>query len=309
MELKQLRCFLAVAQHLHFGRAAQTIYLSQPALSLQIHALEEEIGVPLFLRDRRKTTLTAAGAALTRDAQAILSLSEQAVQHARQAALGEVGTLHVGFISTAAALLIPPLMVEFRKQHPGVDIELRNVLTEDQVPQLRERRLDIGFLRVPLNAPPEIVVTVIHREPFVLLVPMRHRLAGRKPFTLADLRDDDFVMYTRKLAAGYHDRVLGILNAAGFSPRVAQTASEMYTLVSLVAAGQGIAIAPASIQLHHTAGVVARELPGDLPQSEIALAMNRDNISPVARLFSDQVFKMRESGEFERCNLQVPRPH
>ena len=122
MELKQLRCFLAVAEHLHFGRAARTVYLSQPALSLQIHALEEEVGVQLFIRDRRKTVLTPAGKALIEDAQAMLRLNNQAIQHAQQAALGEVGTLNVGFISTAAALLIPPLVIQFRSEHPGVSL-------------------------------------------------------------------------------------------------------------------------------------------------------------------------------------------
>jgi len=307
MELKQLRCFLAVAEHLHFGRAARTVYLSQPALSLQIHALEEEVGVQLFIRDRRKTVLTPAGKALIEDAQAMLRLNNQAIQHAQQAALGEVGTLNVGFISTAAALLIPPLVIQFRSEHPGVSLELRNVLTDDQIAQLSGGRLDVGLLRSPMNAPPEISTEVIHREPFVLLVPLGHRLAGRRPFTLGDLNDDDFIMYTRKLAAGYHDRVLGILNAAGFSPKIVQTASEMYTVVSLVAAGQGIAITPASVQLHHTAGVVARELSDCLQQSEIALALNTKNLSPAAKLFSDLVLKMRDNGDFERCNLQVPR--
>lgn len=307
LDLRQLRCFLAVAEHLHFGHAARAMHLSQPALSQQIRALEQEIGVPLFLRDRRKTSLTPAGLALVEDAQAILSRSKQAVRHAQRAALGEVGTLQLGFISTAAALLVPPLVIEFKRRYPGVSLELRNVLTGDQLPMLSEGSLDVGFLRVPVASPTGIVTTVIHREPFVLLVPVRHRLAGRKPFTLTDLRDEEFILYTRKLAAGYHDRILAMLNSAGFTPKVAQLTSEMYTMVCLVAAGQGIAIAPASIQLHHTAGVFARALPADLPQSEIAVAVNEEMLSPAGDLFLKLVLKMSAGGEFERSNLLVPR--
>lgn len=307
MELKQLRCFLAVAEHLHFGHAAEAVFLSQPALSLQIRALEEEIQVPLFLRDRHKTQLTPAGEALIEDAQVILERSARAVQHARQATLGEVGTLHVGFISTAAALLIPPVVKEFRRRYPGVNLELRNVLTEDQIAQLLERKIDVGFLRVPINAPPEIVTKVVHSEPFVLLVPVGHRLAGRKPYTMADLRSEDFIVYTRKLAAGFHDRIMGILNASGFSPKVAQTVSEMYTLISLVAAGQGVAIAPASIQLHNTKGVAARRLPVKTDKSEIAMAYNNKNISPAASLYIRVVNEMHAANGLAGDKQAHPR--
>jgi DNA-binding transcriptional LysR family regulator len=291
MEIKQLRCFLAVAECLHFGHAAEKVFLSQPALSLQIRALEEEIGVSLFERNRHKTRLTSAGLVLVEDAQRILDLAQQAADHARQATLGIVGTVNVGFISTAAALIVPPVAKKFCKSYPGVSLELRNVLTEDQVKALQERRLDIGLLRIPVNAPPEIQTTLVHREPFVLLVPSEHPLADGRAFALEDLRNEDFVMYTRKLAAGFHDRILGILNAAGFSPRIVQSASEMYTLLSLVASGQGIAIAPVSVLLHKTTGVVARDLPDNIEQSEIAMAVNTLHITPATQRFADMVIE------------------
>jgi DNA-binding transcriptional LysR family regulator len=145
--------------------------------------------------------------------------------------------VNVEFISTAAALIVPPMAKEFCKSYPGVSLELRNVLTEDQVKALQERRLDIGFLRIPINALPEIKTTVIHREPIVLLVPSEHFLADGRTFALEDLNNEDFVMYTHKLAAGFHDHILGILNAASFSPRVVQSAREMYTLLLLLPRG------------------------------------------------------------------------
>jgi DNA-binding transcriptional LysR family regulator len=296
MEFRQLKCFLAVAECLHFGRAAESVHLSQPALSLQIRALEEELGVQLFFRDHHRTQLTPAGTVLVEDARQILSLCASATQHVQRAALGEVGTVRVGFISTAAALLVPQIVKEFHRLYPGIHLELRNVLTDDQVSQLIAQKLDVGLLRVPLNTAPEIVTNVIHKERFVLLLPVGHPLAGKKPFTMEDLRSEDFIIYTRKLAAGFHDRIMSIFSAAGFCPQITQTVSEMYTLVSLVAAGQGISIAPASVLLHRTKNVIARPLPMKAPLSEIALAYNRENLSPAARHFVRIIMKMYAAG-------------
>jgi DNA-binding transcriptional LysR family regulator len=157
--------------------------------------------------------------------------------------------------------------------------------------QLNDKALDIGLLRVPINAPSNIWTIVLHREPFVLLLPSSHRLVKKKSICLKDLDNEDFIMYTRKLAPGFHDRIMAVLNSAGLSPRIVQDASEMYTLVSLVASGLGVAIAPLSATLHHFDGVVHRKLSEKLPPSEIALAVNRENISPTAKRFIDLSIK------------------
>jgi DNA-binding transcriptional LysR family regulator len=290
MEFRHLRSFLAVAEHLHFRRAAESIHLSEPALSVQIRALEEEIGTQLFIRDHRKTLLTPAGEVFLEEAREIVMRSDRALGRARRAALGQVGILRVGFVSTAAALLVPQLVLRFRELYPDVELELRNVLTADQVVQLGQRQLDVGLLRLPISANEEIETTIVHREPFVLLLPASHPLTGKRFLRLEHLRDSNFVMYARKRAPGFHDCMLGILNGAGFSPHVVQEASEMTTLVSLVAAGLGIAVAPSSIQLlHHVPGVVVRKLPRKLPLSEIALAIRKDDTSPTTRLFVELV--------------------
>ncbi|MFY9530354.1 MAG: LysR family transcriptional regulator [Candidatus Acidiferrales bacterium] len=288
MELRHLRSFLAVAEHLHFRRAAETIHLSEPALSVQIRTLEEEIGVQLFVRDRRRTLLTPAGQVFLEEAREMVVRSERALGRARRAALGQVGILRVGFVSTAAALLIPPLVMRFREFYPDVELDLRNVLTADQVVQLSDGRLDVGLLRLPITAQEQIETTVLHREPFILLLPASHPLARKRPLRLQHLGDANFVMYARKQAPAFHDRILGILNGAGFSPHVVQEASEMHTLVSLVAAGLGIALAPSSVQLlHHLPGVVVRKLPRRLPLSEIALAVRKHDTAATTRLFVD----------------------
>lgn len=288
---RQLQSFIALAEELHFGRAAKRVNLSQPALSLQVQGIEEELQVKLFVRDRRKTELTQAGEVFLTEARDVLRRTEQAITTVRRAALGQVGTLRIGFISTAAAIITPKLVKQFRDQYNHVDIELRNVLTRDQVTQLQERKIDVGFLRVPLSVPADIRTRVIHREPFVLLLPADHPLAQLKNVQLADCHSADFVMYTRKMAPGFHDVIMNILHRNGLTPHVVQEASEMYTLISLVAAGMGIAIAPASIALHIVDNVVVRQLPSGEATSEIAIAWRTENVAATTQLFLNMVIK------------------
>lgn len=289
---RQLQSFIALAEELHFGRAAARVNLSQPALSLQVQGIEEELQVKLFSRDRRKTELTQAGEVFLTEARDVLRRTEQAITTVRRAALGQVGTLRIGFISTAAAIITPQLVKRFRDKYNHVDIELRNVLTRDQVTQLQERKIDVGFLRVPLSTPPDIRTRVIHREPFILLLPADHPLAQLKNLQLTDCRDADFVMYTRKMAPGFHDVILNILHRNGLTPHVVQEASEMYTLISLVAAGMGIAIAPASIALHLVENVVIRDLAPEEVKSEIAIAWRKGNVAATTQLFLDMAVKV-----------------
>ena len=286
-----LRSFIAVAEELHFGRAAKRVNLSQPALSLQIKGIEEELQVQLFARSRRKTELTQAGEIFLIEARDVLQRVEQAITTVRRAALGQVGTLRIGFISTAAAIIMPPLVKRFREKYVHVEVDLRNVLTRDQLTQLQERKLDVGFLRVPLQTPPEIRTRVIHRERFVLLIPASHPLAEKKDLTLADCTQADFVMYSRKMAPGFHDQIMNILHRNGLTPHVVQEAAEMYTLISLVATGLGLSVVPASVTLHHAENVVIRELHDEEAQSEIAIAWNLNNVSMTTQLFLQLVFE------------------
>jgi DNA-binding transcriptional LysR family regulator len=166
MELRQIRSFLSIAETLHFGRTAKLIHLSQPALSLQIRALEEEVGVRLFERNRRRTALTPAGVAFRDDATAAVSQLDQAIRRARLAANGKLGLLRIGFISTAGNEIVPNIVRQFRDSNPEVEFSLRNILTTDQIQMLGDGSLDIGFLRLPIGEHPELDVVAVHREPF-----------------------------------------------------------------------------------------------------------------------------------------------
>jgi DNA-binding transcriptional LysR family regulator len=285
MELRQIRSFLSISETLHFGRTAELIHLSQPALSLQIRALEEEVGVRLFERNRRKTTLTAAGLAFRDDAAAAVSQLEQAIRRARLAADGKLGLLRIGFISTAGNEIVPNLVRRFRDSNPDVVFSLCNVLTTDQIRMLAAGSLDIGFLRLPIGEHPELEVVEVHREPFVVVTPSSHKLAKRKKVALHELSGQNFVMYERSFAPGFHDLIFGMLRDAGVVPNVCQTAGQMPTLISLVDSGMGISILPASAVKNSVASVVACEIAGTIPRSKIAIAINKENRAAIVGSF------------------------
>jgi DNA-binding transcriptional LysR family regulator len=285
MELRQIRSFLSIAKTLHFGRTAELIHLSQPALSLQIRALEKEVGVRLFERNRRKTTLTAAGFAFRDDAAAAVSQLDQAIRRARLAANGKLGLLRIGFISTAGSEIVPNIIRRFRELNAEVEFSLRNILTTDQIQMLAAGSLDVGFLRLPIGEHPDLEVVGIHREPFVLVVPLSHELAKKKRVRLREVSGQNFVMYERPYAPGFHDLIYGILRDAGIVPNVWQTAGEMPTLISLVDSGMGISILPASAVKHSVASVVACEIADAIPMSEIGIAVNKGHRAAIVDNF------------------------
>ena len=275
MELRQIRSFLSIAETLHFGRAAELIHISQPALSLQIRALEEEVGVRLFERNRRRTTLTAAGFAFRDDAAAALSQLEQAIRRAKLAANGKLGLLRIGFISTARSEIVPHIVRQFRELNPDVEFSLRNILTAEQVQMLETGSLDIGFLRLPIGGHPALDVVTVHREPFVLVVPSSHKLAKRKRLRLSEVSGENFVMFERPYTPGSHDLIFGILRDARIVPNVSQTAADLSTVISLVDAQMGIAILPASAVQDSVASVIACEILDKIPMSEIGIAVSK----------------------------------
>jgi len=275
MELRQVRSFLSIAETLHFGRTAELIHLSQPALSLQIKALEEEVGVRLFERNRRKTTLTAAGLAFRDNATAALSQLEQAIRRARLTANGKMGLLRIGFISTAGSELAADIVRQFRELYPEVEVSLRNILTAEQIQMLETGALDIGFLRLPIGGHSALDIVTVHREPFVLVIPSSHKLAKRKRVRLREVAGENFVMYERTWAPGFHDLMFGILRDAGIVPNVTQTAGEVPTLISLVHSRMGITIAPLSVVKHSVASVVICEILDRIPMCEIAIAVSK----------------------------------
>jgi DNA-binding transcriptional LysR family regulator len=291
MELRQIRSFLSIAETLHFGRTAELIHLSQPALSLQIKALEEEVGVRLFERNRRKTTLTAAGLAFRDDVAAALSQLEQAMRSARLAARGKLGLLRIGFISTVGSEIVPNIVRQFRELNPEVEFSLRAIPTADQVRMLESGSLDIGLFRLPIGGHSALEVVTVHRERFVLVVPASHKLATRKRVRLSEVSGQNFVLYERTYAPGFHDLIFGMLRDAGIVPNISQTAAELSMLISLVDAHMGVAILPLSAVKHSVASVVACDILDRIPMSEIGMAVRNGTRAPVIDNFRSFALK------------------
>ena len=282
MELRHLRYFVAVGEELHFSRAASRVHVAQPALSRQIRALEEEMGVRLFERDRRRVALTAGGAAFLEAARSVLGDVDRAVETARRAARGERGVLRIGYVPAVVYTGLPDLVRAFRERWPGVDVRLQEMNPAMQAEALLAERVDVGFVRGPIPEPALAWKTVLE-EPLVAALPSGHRLGGRKRLDLAMLAAEPFVLQARSRGPGSHDQILAICRSAGFSPRVVQEGSHIDVL-SLVASGAGVAIVPTSLRLIRRAGVVFCPL-RERPVTQLNMVWRKRAESPVLREF------------------------
>jgi len=286
MELRALRYFVALADELHFGRAAKRLSMTQPPLSQAIRALERELGVRLFERTRRKVALTHAGGAFLEEARATLARATQAVETAQRAERGEVGRLAVGYIAATAYTLLPLVLRDFSRGFPGVKLELRELTLPQQVEALRRGDVDVALLRPPI-ADAELAAETILQEPFVLALPSRHPLTRLRRVPARRLAGEPFVMFPRQPGLVFHDLVMGFCLKHGFTPRVAQEANQTHTVVGLVSAGIGVALVPASTQRIGLAGVAYRPLREATPASRTAVAWRRLDASPVVKAFLD----------------------
>lgn len=284
MELRKLRYFVTLAEELHFGRAAARLSITQPPLSLAIRALEDELGVQLFARNRRQVELTHAGATFLEHARAVLARATEAVQQARAAERGEVGRLAIGFMSASIYTLLPPVLRQFAASHPGVKLELRELTLPQQFAALRRGDIEVGFVRPPIHDPGLASVDLL-AEPLVVALPDGHKLATARRITPAQLKEQPFVMFQRAPGLVLHDLVLGFCLQHGFTPRVTQEASQTHAVVGLVSAGIGVALVPASAQEIRLRGVHFRPLAVATPQVHTALAWRRDDSSPVLKAF------------------------
>lgn len=287
MEFRQLRYFVAVAEALHFGRAAERLHLAQPSLSHQIMALERELGVPLFHRTKRRVTLTAAGERFLQEAYAIVDQTERAMALVRQVGRGEIGTLRVGFLSSAAYGSLPRLLRAFQERSPGIRLELREATTPDLQRALEGGEVDIGFFRLDdpsalLGAAPALDWQPTQHDPYVVALNANNPLAAEPAIALAALAHERFVLFPRRLNPGLHDAITRRCRAAGFAPHITQEATLMQTLIALVAAGLGVTFAPASMQVLRLEGVAYRPLePPGIEAVQLAAWRKEDQSPPL----------------------------
>lgn len=288
MELRHLRYFVAVADEGHITRAAERLGIQQPPLSQQIQALERELDAQLFRRKPRGVELTPAGRALYDEARAILARAEEAVAATRRAAQGEAGRIGIGFTSSASFHpFVPRAIRAFREAHPLVALALEESGTIELVEALRARAIDAAFVRSPVGESADLSVEPLFDEPMVAALPSGHPLSGvANMLPLAALAGEGFILYRRPVGPGLHDAIIAACDRAGFSPKIGQEAPRMLSTLSLVAAGLGVTVVPASMSRLEAEGVVYRPIdPSAQLTAPLNLAYRRDEISAAVRRF------------------------
>lgn len=284
MELRHLRHFLAVAETLHFGHAAERLYMAQPPLSQSIRQLEGEVGALLFERTSRRVALTPAGVVFQAHARRILELVDEAALAARRAEGGEAGWLGVGFSASASYDVLPDVLRAFRALYPLVELRLYEMNAAEQAAALRDGKIHLGLARPSIEEPGMVRETITH-EPFVVALPSAHPGAASADLDLSELADEPFILFPALPKPSYGESVLQVCALAGFVPHVAQEVREMQTAISLVAAGMGVALVPAPVQNLQRANVAYRPLRAPLAFTELTAATRQHDLSPTLRNF------------------------
>lgn len=294
MELRHLHYFIAVAEELHFSRAAERLCISQPPLSQQIRDLEDELGVKLFERTKRQVHLTEAGKVFLERSYRVLAQLEQAVEATQRIGRGEVGRLAIGFVSSATYTLLPEIVRVFRAQFSAVELRLHELTTTQQIQALHDKQVDVGIVRSAISEP-GLSVECFLPESLVLALPETHPLSAQTQVSLSTLADESFILFPAKLGPVFYEQIIHICKQAGFRPKVAQEAVQMETIIGLVAAGLGIAIVPASMQNFPRSGVIYRALQEQIPNTGLYLAWRQQDASPVISAFLSLARKMTQS--------------
>ncbi|MGE0356551.1 MAG: LysR family transcriptional regulator [Burkholderiales bacterium] len=301
MELRHLRYFLAVAEARNVTRAAAALGIQQPPLSQQVRDLERELGYALFRRLPRGVELTEGGAVFREEAKAMLAAVERGVKRAAQAALGAAGTLSLGFTSSAVThRLAPALIRQYRETHPGVDLEIHEGNAAAVTEAVEAGRLDIAFIRRPVSEQSSLAYHTVADERLLVALPVGHRLAvearrhGRERVRLKDLATEAFILVRRPGAPGMYGDLIEACHRAGFAPRVVAEVDQMLTNITLVAAGVGVSVVPASMRDIHRDGVFYAE-PSDAPQlmAPLNLVTRMGNTNPAVARFVRFALAMR----------------
>ncbi|NDW01985.1 LysR family transcriptional regulator [Salipiger sp. PrR002] len=284
VEVRHLRYFMRVAQELHFGRAAEILGVSQAPLSQQIRQLEERIGVRLFDRTTRTVTLTPAGRALfEKSGEALLSFQD-AIDEARTVGGLKAGRLRIGAMSSAIYSVLPKALRALSAQAPAVQFDMSFHTTEEQLPLLAERKIDVAFIRPPRSMS-GLQTLEVHREGFAAVLPSTSPLAARKSLRVQDLKDENFIGFSDIRGISYQEIVFQHCRAAGFSPNIVQRVSHTKAVVVLVAAGLGIGVVPRWVEQEPMDGLVVRPL-DELPEViSLVAAWRADGFNPFVELF------------------------
>lgn len=285
-ELSQLRCFVAVAEELHFGRAAARLNMTQPPLSRQIQILERVLDVVLLERSNRTVRLTPAGQSFLAEARRLLKLAESAALLAKRVANGKAGSINIGFTATSAYSYVPQLVAACRRELPEVEVSLKEMVSGDQLKRLDSGEIDIGLLRPPIPRG-GLSAFRVTAEPLIAAVPSGHRLARARTIALADLAAEPFIMYAPYEARYFHDLLVELFSRAGLVPNHVQHLAQIHSILAMVHSGVGVALVPEAAVNLHFSGVALR--PVDLPRqrpAELFFVSRQDNDNPLVPIIA-----------------------
>jgi len=286
MELRHLRYFVVVAEKLHFSRAAEQLNITTPTLSHQIQALETMLGAQLLSRKKKSAvSLTQTGKRFLEEARATLRQAENAELVGKRAARGDIGSIAIGYILSAACIgLLPELIAAFQKENPNVLFQINRMETFPQMKALIDGVIDVAFIRAPQRYPTELTGFVVDRHPYYVAIPEKHHLARRKQVNLSMLADEAFVAGSLEMEVGFWGN-LGAVSKPGQTLRIVQRTPDIFSLLTLVAAGAGLGIISAPMQSVIIPGIVYRKIVGALQEAEIAVAYRKRESAPVVKSF------------------------
>jgi DNA-binding transcriptional LysR family regulator len=300
-DLKQLHCFVAVATELNFRRAAVRLNMTQPPLTRQIQLLEHGLGIQLLERTKHSVRLTTAGQVFLVDATRLLNLAEQAANTARRASRGETGRVRIGFTGAAGHEIVPRLLAAAKQALPDIDVVVHELISAAQIEAFAANSIDLGIMR-PLNSRQKLASFLIEREPLIVVLPAQHALADCATIDLRSLDNQPFIMHSPEDGKYFHDQVMGLFWSAKVMPDFVQYIDQTPTIISMVRAGLGMAIVPASAQRFDFDNVVFRPIRREAISAEMIMAWRPDQRIPAVtalRLMAEDHFS-RAGGRYAK---------
>ena len=280
IELRHLRYFLAVAEDLHFRKAAERLFISQPGLSRQIKQMEDDLGIQLFERHNRKVVLTSAGEYLKNELTRNLKSLDNSIKHAKLLQDGKHGKLEFGYVGSAMQELIPNLLVTFKKEHPNVQFGLKEMDNQKQIESLLHQKIDIGFVRLD-RVPRGLSIQPILKENFCLVLPQNHLINSSNFKNLTQLKNEPFILFDPSYSPSYYEKVMQIFTDNGFSPIISHNTIHAASIYKLVENNFGLSIVPKSLQLGYNMKVKFIELKNIKQHTTLSIVWDKNNRNPL----------------------------
>lgn len=284
LEIRKLRYFIAVAEELHFGRAALSLHMSQPPLSRHIKELETQLDVDLFTRNAQGVELTTEGETLLREARKILRLAERAAELTQQAKRGEIGRLEVGYYGTAIFQIVPYLLKQFKERYPSIALSLHNLNKDEQLKSLRDHQIHVGFNRY-IDDAPDLETQTIVSEPLFVAMPADSSGGANQPVELSEIAELPLILFPIGPRPSFADEIIKVIGDGGFTANVAQEAEDAVSAIALVGAGFGVTVVPRSATSLQLPGVTYRALAAPAPASDLQCVYLAGSRPPVLEAF------------------------